>query len=98
MLFEISLNNLKFQYSGDMDGQYDVDKDICDKSYDYWKIVPGLSKIESLKDRGKRVTKPIFKLTNSFETKKEVLPPQDLSKKRRKNNYFLCSFSTIFNY
>jgi len=53
-----------------MDSQYDVDKDICDKSYDYWKIVPGLRKVESLKDRGKRVVKPIFKFTNSLGTKK----------------------------
>ena len=54
-----------------MDGKYDVDKDICDKSYDYWKIVPGLRKVESLKDRGKPLVKPIFKFTNSLETKKK---------------------------
>ena len=35
-----------------------------------WKIAPGPRKVESLKDRGKRVAKPIFKLTNSLETNK----------------------------
>jgi len=82
MLFEISLNNLKFQFSGAMDDQYDVDKDVYDKSYDNWKIVPGLRKVESLKDRGKCVAKPIFKLTNNLETQNEVLLPQDLIKAR----------------
>ena len=57
-----------------MDSQYDVDKDICDKSYDYWKIVPGLRKVESLKGRGNRVAKPIFKFTNSLENKKRSAP------------------------
>ena len=60
MLFEISFNNLKFQYSGNMVGLYDGDKDIGVESNDYWKIAPGLRKVESLKDREKRVEKPIF--------------------------------------
>ena len=54
-----------------------------------WKIVPGPRKVESLKDRGKRVAKPIFKLTTVWRPIK-VIPPQDLSKIR--NNYFYVPF------
>ena len=94
MLFEISLNDLNFQYSGNMDGKYDVDKDICDKSYDYWKIVPGLRKVESLKDRGKRVTKPIFKFTNSLETKKRSAPTT-VPKQSKKQLIFTFLFNRL---
>ena len=81
-----------------MDGQYDVDKNICDKSYDYWKIVSGLRKVESLKDRGKRVVKPIFKFTNSLETKKRSAPTTGPKQSKKQLQQFLCSFSTVFSY
>jgi len=77
-----------------MDSQYDVDKDICDKSYDYWKIVPGLRKVESLKDRGKRVVKPIFKFTNSLGTKKRSAPNTG-PKQSKKQLLFMFLFNRL---